>query len=182
MLGFYETPAHIRSKARSLGLDLDSAIDSNALELLWLPPAENIVDEVIHGVVNKVREGKIRRVFVDGLVAMRDSLMISDRMPYAINALSMQLAALNATALYTTEIPEMRVADPVMPTDELSAMVDNVILLNTGRRDQAFRRYLSIIKLRDSSFDPRTHEFHIDGKGILFGPDPRVGPAYGKAG
>lgn len=182
MLGFYETPAHIRAKARSLGLDIDRAIDSNALELLWLPPAENIVDEVIHGIVNKVRAGKIKRVFIDGLVALRDSLMISDRMPYVINALSMQLAALNATVLYTTEIPEMRIDDPVMPTDELSAMVDNVMLLNTGRRDEAFRRYLSIIKLRDSSFDPRIHEFHIDDTGILFGPDPRVGPPYGTAG
>ena len=182
MLGFYETPAHIKAKARSLGLDLDSTSESNALDLLWLPPAENIVDEVIHGVVQKVREGGIKRVFIDGLVALRDSLMISDRMPYAINALSMQLAALNATALYTTEIPELRLEDPIMPSDELSAMVDNVVLLNTGRRDQAFRRYLSIIKLRDSSFDPRTHEFHIDGHGIVFGPDPRVGPPYGKVG
>jgi circadian clock protein KaiC len=62
----------------------------------------------------------------------------------------------------------------MMPSDELSAMVDNVLLLNTGRRDQAFRRYLSVIKLRDSDFDPRTHEFHISSSGIVFGPDPRV--------
>lgn len=176
LLGFYETPAHLRAKARSLGLDLDGPIESDALEVLWLPPAENIVDEVIHGVVNKVREGKIKRVFVDGLVALRDSLVIADRMPYAINALSMQLAALNATALYTSEIPELRLDDPVMPTDELSAMVDNLVLLNTARRDHAFRRYLSIIKLRDSAFDPRTHQFHIGDRGVVFGRDPQADP------
>jgi circadian clock protein KaiC len=95
-------------------------------------------------------------------------------MPYVINALSMQLAALGATALYTSEIPELRLEETLMPSDELSAMVDNVLLLNTGRRDQAFRRYLSLIKLRDSDFDPRTHEFHITDSGIVFGPDPKI--------
>ena len=174
MLGFYETPAHIRQKARSLGLDLDGPCDSGALELLWLPPAENLVDEVVAGIVRHARAKGAKRVFIDGLVAFRDSLVIRARLPYVVNALSMQLAEIGATVIYTSEIPELRLDETLMPSDELSAMVDNVLLVNTGRRALAFRRYLSIIKLRDSDFDPRTCEFHINGKGILFGPDPRV--------
>ena len=174
MLGFYETPAHIRQKARSVGLDLDTPIDAETLDLQWLPPAENIVDEVVRDIVRRARARNVKRVFIDGLVAIRDSLVIRHRMPYVINALSMQLAAIGATVLYSSEIPELKLDETLMPSDELSAMVDNVVLLNTGRRDMAFRRYLSIIKLRDSDFDPRTHEFHIDSTGIAFGPDPRV--------
>ena len=174
MLGFYETPAHVRQKARSVGLDLDTPIESGALELVWLPPADNVVDELVHDIVRRARARQVKRVFLDGLVAIRDSLVISQRMPYVINALSMQLAAIGATALYTSEIPELRLEETLMPSDELSAMVDNVLLLNTGRRDQAFRRYLSVIKLRDSDFDPRTHEFHITDSGIVFGPDPKI--------
>jgi circadian clock protein KaiC len=98
-------------------------------------------------------------------------------MPYVINALSMQLGAIGATVVYTSEIPELQIEQTQLPSDELSAMVDNVVLLNTGRRDQAFRRFMSVIKLRDSDFDPRTQEFHIGGTGIAFGPDPRVAPA-----
>lgn len=174
MLGFYETPAHLLQKARSVGLDLDTPIASGALDLAWLPPADNIVDELVHDIVQRARARKVKRVFVDGLVAIRDSLVIPHRMPYVVNALSMQLAAIGATALYTSEIPEMRLDETLMPSDELSAMVDNVLLLNTGRREQAFRRYLSVIKLRDSDFDPRTHEFHITDSGIVFGQDPKT--------
>jgi circadian clock protein KaiC len=174
MLGFYETPAHLRQKARSIGLDLDTLIDAGTLDILWLPPAENIVDELVRDIVNRARARKVKRVFVDGLVAIRDSLVIADRMPYVINALSMQLGAIGATVVYTSEIPELQLEQAMMPSDELSAMVDNVLLLNTGRRAHAFRRYLSVIKLRDSDFDPRTHEFHISSSGIVFGPDPRV--------
>jgi circadian clock protein KaiC len=83
--------------------------------------------------------------------------------------------------VYTSEIPELRLDEARMPSDEISAMVDNVLLLNTGRRAHAFRRYLSVVKLRDSDFDPRTHEFHVDSRGIAFGPDPRVA-ATGEAG
>jgi circadian clock protein KaiC len=174
MLGFYETPAHIRQKARSLGLHLDTLIEAGRLELLWLPPAENIVDEVIHDIVRRARARNAKRVFIDGLVAIRDSLVIAERMPYVINALSMRLAQIGATVLYTSEVPELRLDEALMPSDELSAMVDNLLLLNTGRRDHAFRRNLSIVKLRDSNFDPRTHEFHIDSTGVVFGPDPRA--------
>lgn len=43
---------------------------------------------------------------------------------------------------------------------------------------QALRRTLSVVKVRDSGFDPRTHEFHIGPHGIAFGPDPLLsGPA-----
>jgi len=177
MLGFYETPAHIRMKARSVGLDLDTPTEAGTLDIQWLPPAENIVDEIIRDVVSHAKARQVKRVFIDGLVAIRDSLVITRRMPYVINALSMQLAALGATVLYSSEIPELQLDEIQLPSDELSAMVDNVLLLSTGRRAHAFRRYLSVIKLRDSNFDPCTQEFHINGNGIAFGPDPRVGPA-----
>jgi circadian clock protein KaiC len=181
MFGFYETPAHLLQKARSIGLDLDTPIGDGTLEISWLPPAENIVDELVHDIVNRARARKVKRVFVDGLVAIRDSLVIRERMPYVINALSMQLGAIGASVVYTSEIPELQLEHAMMPSDELSAMVDNVLLLNTGRRGYASRRYLSVIKLRDSDFDPRMHEFHVDGNGIAFGPDPRIAGS-GEAG
>lgn len=174
MLGFYESPVRLRQKARSIGIDLDTPLAAGTLELLWLPPAENIVDEIIQRIVQMARARNVRRVFIDGLVAIRDSLVISHRMPYVINALSMQLSAIGATVLYTSEIPELGLDQALLPSDELSAMVDNVVLLNTGRRDHAFRRYMSVIKLRDSDFDPCTYEFHINDNGVLFGPDPRI--------
>jgi circadian clock protein KaiC len=135
------------------------------------------VDEIVQDIVARARARRGKRVFIDGLVAIRDSLVISSRMPYVINALSMRLGAIGATVVYTSEIPELQIEQTQLPSDELSAMVDNVLLLNTGRRAHAFRRYLSVMKLRDSDFDPRTQEFHIGGTGIAFGPDPRVAPA-----
>lgn len=177
MLGFYETPARLRAKGHSIGLDLDALIDSGALEIMWRPPSENIVDALGEELIVRAQQMGAKRVFVDGLVAIRDNLIISQRLPVVINALSARLRDIGATVVYTSEIAELDMADTVMPADQLSAMVSNVLVLNYRRPGGTFRRHLSIVKLRDSDFDPRSREFHVTASGIAFGPDPRVADA-----
>lgn len=179
MLGFYETPARLRMKARDIGMDLDGLIASGAVELVWRPPLENIVDELAIELIERVRKSGAKRVFVDGLVAVRDNLVDPERLPYMLNALNLHLRELGATTLYTFELPALGLAnDTRMPTDQLSAMTDNVVLVSLDQHKSALHRELSVIKLRDSNFDPRVHQFHIDAHGIVFGPDPRaLGPA-----
>ena len=177
MLGFYETPARLRAKGRSIGLDLDRLIDSGALQVMWQPPSENIVDALGEELIAQARRMGAKRVFVDGLVAIRDNLIIPQRLPMVINALSAGLRDIGATMMYTSEIAQLDLAETRMPADQLSAMVSNVLVLNYRRPEGAFRRHLSIVKLRDSDFDPRSREFHVTAKGIAFGPDPRLADA-----
>jgi circadian clock protein KaiC len=174
LLGFYETPALLERKASRVGLDLKGACESGALEILWRPPSENLVDELAWLVIERVREKGIKRVFVDGLVALKDNLIFQNRLPYCLNALNSYLRELGATSMYTSEIREMHSPD-VLPTDDVSVIVDNVVILTYLRREDALRRKLSILKLRDSDFDPRAQEFNVSDRGIAFGPDPQLG-------
>jgi len=173
MFSFYESPARLRARARQLGFDLDRLADQNVLRLLWLSPAELVVDEVAHGIVQHAKAIGAKRVFVDGIVALRDSLVFRERLPYLINALSLQLRACGATVIYTQESAELEV-DSVLPTDALSAMVDNVIVLNISRRHHTSQRYISVVKMRDQHFDPRIQPFHIGEQGLVLGLDPSV--------
>ena len=173
MLSFYESPARIRQRARLQGLDLDRLIDTNVLRLLWMPPADLIVDEVAHGIVEQAKAIGAKRIFVDGIVALRDSMLHRQRLPYFINALSLQLRDNGATVLYALENAEL-VIDAAMPSDELSAMVDNVLAMNISRREYAPQRYMSIIKMRERNFDPRSQPFHIGNHGLTFGRDARL--------
>jgi circadian clock protein KaiC len=179
MFGFYESPARLRVRARGLGFDLDRMIDSGALELIWWPPAEIIPDEVVHEIVHRARVIGARRVFVDGLAALRDGLNDRERLPYIVHSLSHQLRDMGATVLYTLEIRELGF-EATMPSDDLSAMIDNVLLLNLSRHDQAARRYLSIVKMRSGDFDPYTRQFHIGNRGFVLTVDERL-QAFGSA-
>jgi circadian clock protein KaiC len=174
MLSFYESPARLRARARQLGFNLDRLADQNVLRLLWLPPSELIVDEVVHGVVQHAKAIGARRVFIDGVVALRDSLVFRERLPYLINALSLQLRDIGATVMYTQESAELEI-DCAMPSDALSAMVDNVLVLNISRRHHISQRYISVVKMRDRHFESRTQPFYIGEQGLVLGPDPGAG-------
>jgi circadian clock protein KaiC len=180
MLGLYESPALVEAKARSIGLDLEAACKSGALTILWRPPSENLVDELAWKLIETVRATNAKRVFVDGVVALRDNLIYSQRLPYILHGLNSYLRDLGATALYTSEIHDMHTPE-VLPTDEVSVIVDNVVLLTYLRRERALRRTMSIIKIRDSDFDPRAHEFHLTGSGIAFGSNPKLGDDVAEA-
>lgn len=173
MVSFYETPARSLLRAGHLGYQLDAAVEQEWLRMVWLSPPDMIVDEVAHDIVRQATEIKAKRVFVDGIVALRDNILYRERLPYFINGLSLKLREIGATVLYAQENVELEI-DTAMPSDELSAMVDNVIVFNISRHTHAISRYISIIKMRDRNFDPRTQEYHIGNRGLAFGADRRL--------
>jgi KaiC/GvpD/RAD55 family RecA-like ATPase len=76
--------------------------------------------------------------------------------------------------MYTQESAELEI-DCAMPSDALSAMVDNVLVLNISRRHHISQRYISVVKMRDRHFESRTQPFYIGEQGLVLGPDPGAG-------
>lgn len=163
---FYESPRFLISKAASLGIDAERLVDEGALKILWRSPAENLVDEIIHEIIREVRSSGTKLLFLDGLHSLRTSLVFDERLPYVVNALNQFLKSYGVTSLYSLECREL-----YRPTNlelgELSAIVNNVIFAHYAKDEELLRRNLSILKVRDSDFDPRTREFHITGSGIV---------------
>ena len=145
-----------------------------ALDLVWQSPAENLADELAHRLLDAVRRRCVRRVFFDGLGALNHAFVLPDRFPVYLNAINNTLRALEATVVYTMERGELfMLAD--LHTDELSSMVDNVVVLHYGQAEDGIRRNLLIIKVRDSAFDAFPEPFHISDQGVQFGSPPNQG-------
>ncbi|WP_169310753.1 RAD55 family ATPase [Cereibacter changlensis] len=177
LFGFYETPARLRSKARSIGIDIDGLLASGALEILWQSPAETLPDELGRKLLRAVERRNVKRVFFDGIGALRHAFLYPERMPLFIGAINNTLRASDTTALYSFELPSLFMPDQIM-TEELSSMIENVILAHyvrpredsePGRRPRIMNRELLVLKIRDSEFDAYPEVFHITGKGVLFG-------------
>jgi circadian clock protein KaiC len=166
--GFYESPKRLQTKAASIGIDLADLVRRGAVEIHWRTPAENLVDEVCYTIIDAVERTNARRVFVDGLGAFRTSLLFSKRLPLIVNALNHRLRAIGATVVYTLENSKLFLPED-LKTDDLSSIVDNVILLHYASRQGLLRRNISILKVRDSDFDPISEEFHITDRGLTFG-------------
>src|SRR5690606_18215040 len=54
-MGFYEPPARLISKAKSIGQDLQTPIKKGTVEILWRPQGENLLDELGHRLLQAVQ-------------------------------------------------------------------------------------------------------------------------------
>lgn len=166
--GFYETPARLHTKARSIGIDIDNLIASGALDIVWQPPSENLSDELAQRLLAAVEKRAVKRVFFDGISALRHAFLFPERMPLYINAINNTLRGSDTTIIYSMELPQLFMPDHIT-TDEMSSMVENVVLTHYVRQAERIEREILILKIRDSDFDAFPEVFHITDRGVCFG-------------
>lgn len=167
LFGFYELPERLRLKARTLGLDWEGLEQRGAMEIVWQAQGENVLDELGHRLIDAVRRRKVRRLFVDGLGAFIVSVVHPERVSLYFSALSNELRALGVTTLYSLETQEIVGSPLLMPVNGVSSLVESLLALRFVETEGRLRRALSIIKLRDSGFDPTVQEFSITGRGLV---------------
>src|SRR5690606_11470711 len=102
--GFYETPTRLRSKAQAIGIDLETPLKSGALELLWSPMTENLLDKLGNRLLEAVKARGVRRLLIDGLGGFERAAIYPPRLVEFFAALTNELRGLGVTALATWEL------------------------------------------------------------------------------
>jgi len=165
MLGFYEMPSRIRAKAEQICKPLVGLLDNGSVEMLWLPPSSNLLDEYADRVLAAVRRRGVRRLFLDGLGAMQKAPALESRMQQFLPALTNELRAQGVTTLYTFEAGNIAGSSSPASFGDLSVVAENLVSLRYVEQDARLHRLISIMKVRDSDFDPALHEFVLTANG-----------------
>jgi circadian clock protein KaiC len=168
--GFYETPPRLRAKADLIGIDLDGLTASGALEVLWQPATENLLDAVGHRLLDAVERRGVRRLFIDGLGGFYKASTNPGRFLNFATALVNELRARGVTTLATWEVPRLFGGSVEAPMPEISSIVENLLLLRFTEAGERVHRLLAVLKVRDSAYDPRLREFQITAHGIDLAP------------
>jgi circadian clock protein KaiC len=92
--------------------------------------------------------------------------MHPERVPTFLTALTIALREAGVTTLLSEELPLFTSAVDSKALS-MSALVENIILLRFYELDAELHRLVSIIKLRESGFDPGIREFFITADGIV---------------
>jgi circadian clock protein KaiC len=165
--GFYEMPRRFRLKAARIGINLDCLIERGHLETLWQPPTEDILDALGNRLIDAVRRRRVRRLVIDGLLGFQEAAAHQPhRMGRFLTALANEFRVLQVTTIYTAETRNIIGAEIDYPTIILSAIAENLILLRYVEIRSQLRRLVSVVKMRDSDFDPSLREFRITAAGI----------------
>lgn len=165
--GFYETPPRLLEKARNVGIDLESSCRRGLVEIQWQPPLEYNLDSLAERLLERIRERKVERLrlFIDGFAGFRGALVYPDRLGRFFAALTHELRNLDVTTVFAEETGLFR-SEIELPNEELAAVVENIILLRYVELRSQLYRLISILKMRESSYDASIREFRIADDGI----------------
>lgn len=163
--GFYETPSRLLSKAEGVGLRLREHVEAGRLELQWRQPTEQFLDAIAMQLVEGVRRQNAQRLFIDGVDGLLQAAAHPERFTSFFTALSNELRALQVSTAISMETsfggPELGLA-PV----GLSAGVENIVFMRYVELRSRLHRLISILKVRESDYDPSLRAFHITSQGL----------------
>jgi len=166
--GFFENEQRLRLKATSIGLTLPPP-DTGELTVMCYTLAENLLDRLAHELIDHVQAHGIKRLFIDGLGGFERAAVHRAHLTEFFATLTGHLRQLGVTTVATWEIRELVGGDVSAPTANLSAILDNLILLRQFEENHDLQRSISIQKMRESAFDTAAHRLSFASDGFLIG-------------
>ena len=145
-----ESSGDLRRMGSELGLGLDTAVAAGTLTIRNLGSEDESMDEMGHKMLRLVDELKIRRLVVDGLAGLADTLAFPERGYRFLGRLLVELRRRGVTSLFTVDPDALAVAAGTSLADGVTGWFDNVFIfapVPTVER-QFNQRALSIAKVR----------------------------------
>jgi len=164
--GFYETPGRLRLKVDRVCPPLGALLDSGVAEVLWQPPTDGLLDAYGERLLENVRRRGVRRLVIDGLGAFQSAAVEPARLNQYLTALMNELRALGVTTVYTLTVPDMTGPYIREPVRDLTVPSDNLILMRYVEMGTRLHRMISVLKVRNSDFDPSLYEYVTTGHGL----------------
>jgi circadian clock protein KaiC len=168
---FDETAPALAATADGAGMELGQHLDAGLVQVMWQPPLELAPDAWAWQLLAAVDAHRPRRLVIDAFGDLMPLFAIPERRSLFLPALANGLRDRGVTALINFEIDTFIDQKLVTPVENVSASVDNVIFLRTVELASLLRRIMSVLKERQTGFDPAIREFTIGPDGIVVG-DP----------
>lgn len=172
VFGFYETPARILAKSARVCKPLVDLVRRGAVEVLWQPPAKGSLDAYGERLLTAVRRRGVRRLIIDGLGALHRAAESSEREATFLSGLMHELRAQSVTTVSTLEAGHIIGPHIKAPIGDFSSLAENLVLLRYVELRARLHRLISILKVRDSNFDPLMHEFVLTDRGLVIDGSP----------
>jgi circadian clock protein KaiC len=166
LFSFYETPERALAKTKGVGIDLAATHDRGDVELVWQSPVESTLDAIGWRILEAVDRLGAKRLFVDGFDALESASTHTARVPQFFAALGRELQARGVTTMYAAEVHQIFSPQIAPPLRGLSPLIENLLLMRFVELRAQLRRTLSVVKLRDSEFDPAICEFCLTSHGL----------------
>lgn len=169
--GFYESPIRLVEAAQNVGLHFEQHVGQGLIEIQWQPPLRYSMDALGDRLLSSVRRRGARRVVIDGLDGLRQSAYHPERTIRFVTAICNELRAEGISLILTEETQKIFGPEVEVRIEGISALVDNIVLLEYLDLDSELKRLLSIVKQRASGYQSDVRELQIGAGGISLAAD-----------
>ena len=164
---FDEGSGTVQARARALGLDLESAIESGMIRFQQIDPAEMSPGEFAHIVRKSVEDDGARLVIIDSLNgylnAMPDGRFLILQMHELLSYLAQQ------GVLTLLVLAQHGLVGPMEAPIDISYLSDAVVMVRYFEHAGHVRRALSVVKKRSGRHEQTIREFQLTPRGIVVG-------------
>ncbi|HEX5749463.1 MAG TPA: ATPase domain-containing protein [Archangium sp.] len=164
--GFMETPPRLLAKADGVGLRLRPWVDSGRLVVETRAAVETLPDALAHELLDLVERHGIQRLVLDGLEPLMQEPLEPSRAPGFLTALLNVLRSRGVTSVMTQQTQVLFGPRLEARLEGVEAIVDNIVFLRYVEFRAQLYRMLSILKMRESDYQPSLREFSISTRGI----------------
>jgi circadian clock protein KaiC len=163
-----ENPTQLRRIAKGFGWDLEEAIASGMLTLMYISPVEISIDELVSRVVHETLQKGSQRLLVDSINDLRAASPDEGRFRDFMYSLTHAMA-LNGVSVFMTHETGDLFATSTLSEEGVSAICDNALLLSYLRSESQIKQAIAVIKTRASDHDQAIRQFSITSGGIVLG-------------
>ena len=185
--GFLESSPQIAAKAQSIGLALLHPAHGG-VEIQWNATQEDLADRLADRLLESIRRKRVKRLFIDGLGGFERALVYRERLVPFLTSLTNELRRLGVTTLISEDTSGLQVPGIDARAEGVAAMMDGILFVRQVDSQAGQRRLLSILKLREGSYDSAARELEITARGLVVGasassgrPRPRRGRPTAKS-
>ncbi len=166
---FHESAEILTATSDRLGLSYGDQFRSGCVRVKREPKLERSPDAWAWSVLEAVDEIRPARLTIDAFTDVARMFAVPSRQTSFGVAFSNELRNRGVTTLVNLEIDSFVSQTVDFPVPRISPMIDSGILMRSVELDSSLRRVVSVMKHRQSWFDPTIREFTIDRGGILIG-------------
>jgi circadian clock protein KaiC len=171
LFGFYESPARVLQASERVGLKLRDHSEQNKFSHVWQPSYEFGLDRLAARLLAEVQRIGAKRVVIDSLDGFRQAAIDPARTIRFMTALLGELRAREITTIMIDETMKPSGPEMEMRVEGMSALVENLFLLEYMTVGPRMRRLISIVKQRASAHETNAREFFLTARGIEVAPD-----------
>ncbi|MET0334166.1 MAG: ATPase domain-containing protein [Rhizobacter sp.] len=167
MLAGTETASELVAVAGNYGLPVGEGVHSGVIDIYSQGQEDEAMDEMGHKLLRLVDEQGARRLVVDGLAALADTVAFPERGSRFIGRLLRELKVRGVTSVFTLDPAAFAGIIGRDPRgDGLAAWFDNVMTLTGSSEAEQGNRRLTIGKLRGTRATRATFDVSLDSSGL----------------